>query len=147
MGCVEAALKKSFRREMAAGPSVPDETVWPAATDSLNASSSDDFLVDELLDFSNDEGLVQAQEGEGEKRNPKEGEGGAEAAKLVSSASCSAEERLSARKDVYGPLPASELSVPVTIAILCHCTKMGFSFLLLLLVRFLFVSLSEVING
>ncbi|KAI3415132.1 GATA transcription factor [Psidium guajava] len=113
MECVEAALKTSFRREMAARPFVSDEIVWPAANNSQNASSSDDFLVDDLLDFSNDEGLVQPQEQEGEERNPKEEGGGeGEAAKLVSSASYSAEERFSAKKDELGPLPASELSVP-----------------------------------
>ncbi|KAK3413842.1 hypothetical protein EUGRSUZ_I02372 [Eucalyptus grandis] len=122
MECVEAALKMSFRREMAARPFVRDETVWPAASNSLNASSSDDFLVDELLDFSNDEGFVQAHEKEeGEERNPKEGGGEGEgegeggeraAAKLISSASCSAEERFSAKTEDFGPLPASELSVP-----------------------------------
>ncbi|XP_030465847.1 GATA transcription factor 5-like [Syzygium oleosum] len=117
MECVEAALKTSFRREMAARPLVSEEFVWPAASNSQNASSADDFLVDYLLDFSNDEGLVQAQEPEGEERNPKPeeeegGEGEGEAAKLVSSVSCSAEERLSAKKEDFGPLPASELSVP-----------------------------------
>ncbi|KAF8012584.1 hypothetical protein BT93_I0679 [Corymbia citriodora subsp. variegata] len=123
MECVEA-LKTSVRREMAARPFVWDETAWPAAAAnnncSLNVSSSDDFLVDELLDFSNDDGLVQAheQEEEGEERTPKveeEGEGGGGgggAAKLVSSASCSAEERFSAKREDFGPLPASELSVP-----------------------------------
>lgn len=127
MECVEAALKTSFRREMAARPFVSDEIVWPAANNSQNALSSDDFLVDDLLDFSNDEGLVQPQEQEGEERNPKEEGGGeGEAAKLVSSASYSAEERFSAKKDELGPLPASELSVPVTITILRRCPEMGF---------------------
>ncbi|XP_030523778.2 GATA transcription factor 5-like [Rhodamnia argentea] len=113
------ALKTSFRMEMAARPFVSDEIVWPAAHNTQNASSSDDFLVDDLLDFSNDEGLAQAQEQEGEERNPKEEGGGGgggggegEGAKLVSSASYSAEERFSAEKDELGPLPASELSVP-----------------------------------
>lgn len=146
MECVEAALKTSFRREMAARPFVSDEIVWPAANNSQNASSSDDFLVDDLLDFSNDEGLVQAQEQEGEERNPKEegvGGGEGEAAKLVSSASDSAEERFSAEKDELVPLPASELSVPVTITMLCRCPKMGSSFFLFLLLGLF----SKVVNS
>ncbi|KAK8693071.1 hypothetical protein V6N13_070668 [Hibiscus sabdariffa] len=55
MECVEAALKTSFRKEMTMkpGPQVILEDV--------NGVSGDDFSVDDLFDFTNEEGLLEQQ--------------------------------------------------------------------------------------
>ncbi|KAK9948487.1 hypothetical protein M0R45_004060 [Rubus argutus] len=60
MECVEAALKTSIRKEMAvkASPQAVFEDLW-----GLNGQSGvqncEDFSVDDLLDFSNDDGFVE----------------------------------------------------------------------------------------
>jgi len=58
---VEGALKTSFRKEMAVkvSPQVLDD-FWPVNV--TNGMSSDDFSVDELLDFSNENGFIEDEE-------------------------------------------------------------------------------------
>ena len=58
---VEGALKTSFRKEMAVkmSPQVLDD-FW--AVNVTNGMSSDDFSVDELLDFSNENGFIEDEE-------------------------------------------------------------------------------------
>lgn len=57
----EGALKTSFRKEMAVkfSPQVFDD-FW--AVNVTNGMSSDDFSVDELLDFSNENGFIEDEE-------------------------------------------------------------------------------------
>ncbi|PNT26540.1 hypothetical protein POPTR_007G016600v4 [Populus trichocarpa] len=70
MECVEGALKTSFRKEMAMkfSPQVLDD-FW--AVNVPNGMSSDDFSVEKLLDFSNENDFIEEEEEEGgDKEKP-----------------------------------------------------------------------------
>ncbi|KAJ4851095.1 hypothetical protein Tsubulata_016174 [Turnera subulata] len=107
MECVEAALKTSIRKEMSmkASPQVLCEDLWVQ-----NGSSCDDFFVDELLDFSNEEGL-----GAGEETVAEEEEVGDEKPCLVSVSSPKFGDKnsnLGAKDDLVSSVPSNELCVP-----------------------------------
>ncbi|XP_022775384.1 GATA transcription factor 5-like [Durio zibethinus] len=61
MECVEAALKTSFRKEMAlkSSPKAFLEDIW--VVNGQNGVSCDDFSVDDLFDFTNEEGFLEQQ--------------------------------------------------------------------------------------
>ena len=61
MECVEAALKTSFRKEIAlkSSPKAFLEDIW--VVNGENGASSDDFSVDDLFDFTNEEGFLEQQ--------------------------------------------------------------------------------------
>ncbi|KAK8587117.1 hypothetical protein V6N13_086123 [Hibiscus sabdariffa] len=67
MECVEVALKSSFRKEMAmkSSPQAFLEDIW--VVNGQNGVSCDDFSVDDLFDFSNEEGFLQQQQREHEE--------------------------------------------------------------------------------
>ncbi|KAL9378611.1 hypothetical protein Peur_029946 [Populus x canadensis] len=70
MECVEGALKTSFRKEVAMkfSPQVLDD-FW--AVNVPNGMSSDDFSVEKLLDFSNENDFIEEEEEEGgDKEKP-----------------------------------------------------------------------------
>uniref|UniRef100_A0A6N2LKT8 GATA-type domain-containing protein n=1 Tax=Salix viminalis TaxID=40686 RepID=A0A6N2LKT8_SALVM len=112
MEYVEGALKTSFGKEMAVkfSPQVFDD-FW--AVNVPNGMSSDDFSVDKLLDFSNENDFLEEEEEEGDKEKP-----------CVFSASASPkqealdEDKSSdsspsfAVKDDFFSVPTSELCVP-----------------------------------
>ncbi|KAJ6378900.1 hypothetical protein OIU78_029005 [Salix suchowensis] len=112
MEYVEGALKTSFGKEMAVkfSPQVFDD-FW--AVNVPNGMSSDDFSVDKLLDFSNENDFIEEEEEEGDKEKP-----------CVFSASASPkqealdEDKSSdsspsfAVKDDFFSVPTSELCVP-----------------------------------
>ncbi|KAE8694018.1 Leucine-rich repeat receptor-like protein kinase family protein [Hibiscus syriacus] len=62
MECVEAALKTSFRKEMAmkSSPQAFLEDIL-VVNNGQNGVSCDDFSVDDLFDFSNEEGFLEQQ--------------------------------------------------------------------------------------
>ena len=103
MACVEAALKSSVRKELAV-KSTPQaagflDDLWAVQ------NGTDDFSVDELLDFSNEEDLVAAEEEE-------------EAGIILdlpptASVSPKVEETKRLHGGDFGPVPAGELAVPV----------------------------------
>lgn len=119
MECVEAALKTSFRKEMAlkSSPQAFLEDIWLA--NGQNGVSSDDFSVDDLFDFTNEEGfLEQQQQPQHEEEEEEEDEG----APISSSSSSPKRQKLSQEEHLsndtttnfdYGSLPTSELAVPV----------------------------------
>ncbi|CAN0919073.1 GATA transcription factor 5 [Linum grandiflorum] len=102
MACVEAALKSSVRKELAvkSSPQAPGflDDLWAVQ----NGTCGDDFSVDELLDFSNEEDLVAAEEEEPEIQD------------LPATASFSPklEEENPLHAGDFGPIPAGELAVP-----------------------------------
>ncbi|KAL4644278.1 hypothetical protein ACB092_02G153200 [Castanea dentata] len=107
MECVEAALKTSFRKEMALKPTpqVASEELW--AVKEQNGVACDDFFVDELLDLSNEDGFVKEEQEEEEKD------------KSFVSVSSQQDENsntkttaFTASKDEFGSVPTSELGVP-----------------------------------
>lgn len=120
MECVEAALKTSIRKEMAvkASPQAVFEDLW-----GLNGQSGvqncEDFSVDDLLDFSNDDGFVEQEDDEAPQalavEEDEEDDKGSVLAHKVSqeekeiSTPCSC----LSDKNELGPEPTSELSVPV----------------------------------
>ncbi|KAK6258260.1 zinc finger protein [Theobroma cacao] len=118
MECVEAALKTSFRKEMAlkSSPQAFLEDIWLA--NGQNGVSSDDFSVDDLFDFTNEEGfLEQQQQPQHEEEEEEEDEG----APISSSSSSPKRQKLSQEEHLsndtttnfdYGSLPTSELAVP-----------------------------------
>ncbi|CAN1122127.1 GATA transcription factor 5, partial [Linum perenne] len=101
MACVEAALKSSVRKELAvkSTPQAPSflDDLWTVQ----NGTCSDDFSVDELLDFSNEEDLVAAEEE-------------AQILDLPPTASISpkGEETEPLHAVDFGPVPTGELAVP-----------------------------------
>lgn len=102
MECVEAALKTSFRKEMGFKTSVEAilDDFWPG--NSQNGVSGEDFLVEEFLDLSNDDGFLEKEEAEAEEDKA-----------LISPPKKKDSEDLSSNESTeYGSLPASELSVP-----------------------------------
>lgn len=119
MECVEAALKTSIRKEMAvkASPQAVFEDLW-----GLNGvQNCEDFSVDDLLDFSNDDGFVQQEDDEAPQAQPQAVEEdeeddkgsvfahkvGQEEKEISTPCSCLSD------KNELGPEPTSELSVPV----------------------------------
>ncbi|XP_039054207.1 GATA transcription factor 5-like isoform X2 [Hibiscus syriacus] len=68
MECVEVALKSSFRKEMAmiSSPQAFLDDIW--VVNGQTVVSSDDFSVDDLFDFSNEEGFLQQQQQQEEER-------------------------------------------------------------------------------
>ena len=121
MEYVEGALKTSFGKEMAVkfSPQVFDD-FW--AVNVPNGMSSDDFSVDKLLDFSNENDFIEEEEEEGDKEKP-----------CVFSASASPkqetldEDKSSdsspsfAVKDDFFSVPTSELCVPVSALLSAFC--------------------------
>lgn len=114
MECVEAALKTSFRKEMALKPSPQAflEDIW--VVNGQNGVSCDDFSVDDLFDFSNEEGFLQ------QKREDEEDE---EEEEVLASSSLPKRQKLSQDNTHfsndsttnfdYGSLSTNELAVPV----------------------------------
>ncbi|XP_059437623.1 GATA transcription factor 5 [Corylus avellana] len=72
MECVEAALKPSFRKDLAvkAFPQAVLEEGW--AVNGQNGAACDDFFVDELLDLSNEDGFVKEEPAEEEEEEEEE---------------------------------------------------------------------------
>lgn len=119
MECVEAALKTSFRPEMAQQQAVSDD-FW--SVNGQTGGSAEEFLVDDLFDFSNgdisnEEDLEEENEGEEEEKGctshsfkqeeeEEEEEAGAKKGNGFNTATS-----LSA-KDEFGSDLASALSVP-----------------------------------
>lgn len=110
MECVEAALKTSIRKEMAVKASpqaVFDDLLW-GGVNGQNGVACDDFSVDDLLDFSNEDGFVETEAEEDDKD------------KVKGFASVSPPKQPQdpdnsdlSEKNELGPEPTSELSVPV----------------------------------
>ncbi|GMY12167.1 GATA transcription factor 5-like [Fagus crenata] len=105
MECVEAALKTSLRKEMAlkSTPQAVFEDMW--AVNGQNGVACDDLFVDELLDFSNEDGFVKAEEEEEEEDKG-----------FVSVSPQQDHENSNTNtftvKDEFGSVPTSELAVP-----------------------------------
>ncbi|XWS33821.1 hypothetical protein CRYUN_Cryun22dG0115800 [Craigia yunnanensis] len=73
MECVEAALKTSFRKEMGFKSSPQaffEEDIW--VVNGQNGVSCDDFSVDDLFDFTNEEGFLEQQHKEEEEEEEEE---------------------------------------------------------------------------
>lgn len=72
MECVEAALKPSFRKDLAVKsfPQAVLEEGW--AVNGQNGAACDDFFVDELLDLSNEDGFVKEEPAEEEEEEEEE---------------------------------------------------------------------------
>ncbi|KAK7360131.1 hypothetical protein VNO77_02109 [Canavalia gladiata] len=60
MECLEAALKSSFKKDMAVKLS-PQTFLEELSFNVQNVASCDDFVVDDLLDFSNDQVLLEEE--------------------------------------------------------------------------------------
>ncbi|KAK8710849.1 hypothetical protein V6N13_146158 [Hibiscus sabdariffa] len=115
MECVEAALKTSFRKEMAmkSSPQAFLEDVL-AVNNGQNGVPCDDFSVDDLLDFTNEEGFLEQQ------HEPEEEEEGKEVPVSSSSSSSNKRQKLSQEQRFhdettsfdYSCLSADELAVP-----------------------------------
>ncbi|KAF3440758.1 hypothetical protein FNV43_RR19044 [Rhamnella rubrinervis] len=111
---VEAALKTSLRKEMLmkASPQTVLDDLW--VVNGQNVVACDDFFVDDLLDLSNEDGLVDDQEPEEE-----EDKGRAYVSTLKqhqdqdleNSNSKPSTNNFSPKED-FGSVPTSELSVP-----------------------------------
>ncbi|KAJ4714270.1 GATA transcription factor [Melia azedarach] len=111
MECIEAALKSSLRKELALKLNAQAVLDDISAVNFQNGAPSDDFSVDDLLDFSNKEDLVEQQESRDEEQKklslsvfpfPKEEQQPEEEEKLDESLNF----------DDLGPIPATELAVP-----------------------------------
>ncbi|KAL6224532.1 hypothetical protein ACLB2K_003387 [Fragaria x ananassa] len=108
MECV--ALKTSIRTEMAVKEAVFDD-LWGLNSQNGGVQNCEDFSVDDLLDFSNDDGFVEQEEQEDDKIDsvlPKK-ESTVEEKENSTPSSCVSE------KNELGPEPAeptSELTVP-----------------------------------
>lgn len=111
MECVEAALKTSLRKEMAlkSSPQAVFEDMW--AVNGQNGVACDDLFVDELLDFSNEDGFVKAEEEEEEEDKG-----------FVSVSPQQDHENSNTNtftvKDEFASVPTSELAVPVLFFVL-----------------------------
>lgn len=112
MECVEGALKTSFRTEIAlkTSPQVVFDDFW--SVNVQNVTTCDDFFVDELLNFSNEDGLVEEeeQEAEGDK-----GFGSVSPEKQTQNFDHSDSSSKFSHKDDFGSVPSSELNLPVRI--------------------------------
>ncbi|GLT39206.1 hypothetical protein SLA2020_134120 [Shorea laevis] len=109
MECIEAALKTSFRKELAFKPAPQPffDDFW--AVNGQNGVSGEDFLVEEFLDLSNEEGFLEQEHDEEEEEklptfSPSAYPSKKDPEDLSSNESTSFE---------LASLPASELSVPV----------------------------------
>lgn len=109
MECVEAALKTSLRKEMALklSPQAVDEI---CAVNLPNGVACDDFFVDDLLDFSNDDVVAEQQQLQ-EPQQEKGEEQKKHTLTVCSKQDQDLDERLNF--DDLGPIPTSELAVPV----------------------------------
>ncbi|KAM5546701.1 GATA transcription factor 5-like [Rosa sericea] len=109
MECVEAALKTSIRTEMAVKEAVFDD-LWGLNAQNGGVQNCEDFSVDDLLDFSNDDGFVEQQAEEEEEEDDKGSvlpkKESMEEKENSTPSSCLSE------KNELGPEPTSELSVP-----------------------------------
>ncbi|KAJ8771130.1 hypothetical protein K2173_023455 [Erythroxylum novogranatense] len=107
MECVEAALKTSIRTEltMKSSPQAFLEDIW--AVNVHNGASCDDFFVDELLDFPNEEGFTEEEEEE--KTFPVSVSPKQESPRNEKNGDHST--NFSAKEESL-PVPASELGVP-----------------------------------
>lgn len=125
MECVEAALKTSIRKEMAvkATPQAVFEDLW-ALNGQSGVQNSEDFSVDDLLDFSNDDGFVEQEDDEAPQPLPLPlalaVEDEVDGKRSVLAHKVSQEEKeistpcsCLSDKNELGPEPTSELSVPV----------------------------------
>lgn len=108
MECVEAALKTSFRTDtaMKLNPQCSIED-W-SALNVPNVAPSDDFFVDELLDFSHMEEVEPPEEDE-----QKDGSGSGSASGSVSPPPQHQSHEISKFASTYVSVPSTELSVPV----------------------------------
>ncbi|OMO84569.1 Zinc finger, GATA-type [Corchorus olitorius] len=116
MECVEGALKNSFRKEMAlkSSPQTFLDDIW-VVNGGQNGVSSDDFSVDDLLDFTNEEGLLEQQQEKHEEEEEEE-----EEAPIPSSSSSPKRQKLCQEDHIsndttnfdYGSLSTNELAVP-----------------------------------
>ncbi|XP_062144944.1 GATA transcription factor 5 isoform X2 [Alnus glutinosa] len=72
MECAEAALKHSFRKDLAVKsfPQAVSDDSW--AVNGQNGAACDDFFVDELLDLSNEDGFVKEEPVEEEEEEEEE---------------------------------------------------------------------------
>ncbi|GAV75912.1 GATA domain-containing protein [Cephalotus follicularis] len=107
MECVEAALKTSFKKEMVAMKSSPQsffEDIF--AVNAQNGGvSGDDFFVDDLLDFSNEDGFVEEEEDDKDRHHQHPQEQQQEDHDSNQSTNFSA-------KEEFESIPTSELVVP-----------------------------------
>ncbi|KDO71084.1 hypothetical protein CISIN_1g044150mg [Citrus sinensis] len=108
MECVEAALKTSLRKEMALklSPQAVDEI---CAVNLPNGVACDDFFVDDLLDFSNEDVVAEQQQLQ-EPQQEKGEEQKKHTLTVCSKQDQDLDERLNF--DDLGPIPTSELAVP-----------------------------------
>ena len=115
MECVEAALKTSFRKEIALKPTPQSasEELW--AVKEQNGLACDDFFVDELLDLSNEDGFVKEEEEVKDKSFVSDHEN-----------SNTKTTTFTASKDEFGSVPTSELGVPVLFFFSLSLKKSGF---------------------
>jgi hypothetical protein len=114
MKCVEAALKSSFRKEIA--PKLSPQTFLDELS-AFNvvqnnvATSCDDFFVDQLLDFSHEEELLLQEE----EQQPQQQNHGSSSSVSVSPQQKNQNPQICnpSFNDNFGSLPPSELTVPV----------------------------------
>lgn len=107
MECVEAALKSSFRREVVAGK-VGLQPFAEEFCGGVTVAPCEDFLVDELFDFSNVGGMDEEEEEEDEEKAREQKDGLEGEAAVVPC--CSAD---SVGKEELTAVQTGELSVPV----------------------------------
>ncbi|XP_050375508.1 GATA transcription factor 5-like isoform X2 [Argentina anserina] len=108
MECVAAALKTSIRTEMAVKEAALDDSLGLNAANG-GVQNCEDFSVDDLLDFSNDDGFVEQEEEQEDDKGsvlPKKETTVEEEKENSTPSSCVSE------KNELGPEPTSELSVP-----------------------------------
>lgn len=124
---VEEALKTSLRKEMLmkTSPQTVLDELW--LVNGQNVVACDDFFVDDLLDLSNEDGFVDDQEPEEE-----EDKGCAFVSTLkqhqdqdLENSNCKLRTSNLSPKEGFGPVPTSELSVPV-FSLLFLFAKNGF---------------------
>jgi len=121
MECVEAALKHSFRKDLAVKsfPQAVSDDSW--AVNGQNGAACDDFFVDELLDLSNEDGFVKEEEEEEEEKEEDKGLGSVSAQQDHENSNIKKSVTFSA-KDEFG----SVLSVPVPCFPFPLCKKTVF---------------------
>jgi len=101
MECVETALKTSLRKDITPQTFVDEISVLNAQ----NGTTSDDFFVDDLLDFSHVEEQQQEQD-EQQEHSP--------CLSLKQNHETSNPNTTFSLKEDYPSLPTNELNVPVT---------------------------------
>ena len=121
MECAEAALKTSFRKDMAMKFSPQAFIEELSAFNVQNGAPCDDFFVDELLDFSHVEQQEEEEE-EKQQQGEEEQQGGPQQHKEGDSASvspyqtheiCNPVTTHYNANDDFASVPTSDLSVPV----------------------------------